>query len=97
MNKPEKAKDEKSRIIQKIKERKVFQSESWDNLTFILKILEKNGFFRPGDMATEPTNQKGVRFYLVKDKREKASILLNEFMGKYIQVEFTSLGDNSKN
>jgi hypothetical protein len=33
----------------------------------------------------------------VKDKREKASILLNEFMGKYIQVEFTSLGDNSKN
>jgi len=79
---------EKTRILEKIKYRKTFQSETWGRLDFILQSLVEAGFNRRWNSHIVYKRALGGQFFLMNRKNEKVTVIASDFLGKFVQVEF---------
>ncbi|MDH4261864.1 MAG: hypothetical protein OEV78_02330 [Spirochaetia bacterium] len=82
---------EEDRIIDKIQNKKTFQTESWQRLYYIFEVLKNAGFHMRGDFAVNNSKSIGWQYYLVNKNNDLAHVLATEFIGEYIQVEFRKL------
>ena len=83
-----KNKNERERIRQKIGDRKLFQSETWEYYDYILEVLAENGFDKSSSMDINLLKAEGGVYYFQNRDQQKVSLLVSDFLGKFIQVEF---------
>jgi len=79
---------EENRIVDKIHNRKIFQTETWSRLNYIFKVLTNAGFQRICDFRLNNSMSIGWQYYLINDEKHVVRVLATEFLGQYIQVEF---------
>lgn len=79
---------ERQRIISKVKQKITFQTETWDNLDFILNLLANKGFSKTSFFVSQKDKFQSREIILKNPRHQKVRILAACLFGKYIQVEF---------